>query len=250
MSAADADATAQAYSRVGSSVSAVFTRPLAGGVVPPEAVSAPGALPPSVSAKPVERVAASMQPAPPRSVSIDPVTHTAPQAVPLEQHQLGWNSPDNKVALSNKKIERADVSSQAESAVIAAPADFTQAAPAGSIPKPLAAGGHKLFVQTTADAWVEIRKVDGTILINHLMKPGETIPVLTSGSLLLSTGNAGATQIIVDSDTSGPLGANGVPLRDVPLGQDWIKRITTIKAPLSKASAPASADRQAAPSAS
>ena len=42
-------------------------------------------------------------------------------------------------------------------------------------------------------------------------------------NLLLTTGNAGGTDLLVDGVATGPLGGNGAVRRDLPLDPDQIK---------------------------
>jgi cytoskeleton protein RodZ len=55
------------------------------------------------------------------------------------------------------------------------------------------------------------------------MRAGEIWPVPTKGVLLLTTGNAGGTDLVVDGVTSPSLGGSGAVRRDVPLDPDLIK---------------------------
>ena len=55
------------------------------------------------------------------------------------------------------------------------------------------------------------------------MKAGEVWPVTPHGSLLLTTGNAGGTEILLDGAATPSLGSSGTVRRDMPLDPDLIK---------------------------
>jgi cytoskeleton protein RodZ len=80
-------------------------------------------------------------------------------------------------------------------------------------------------LRATADAWVQVRQKQGRVLLNRVLRPGETWPVpADQPQLLLTTGNAGGTELVVDGVTSAPLGSSGAVLRDLPLDPALIKQ--------------------------
>jgi cytoskeleton protein RodZ len=82
---------------------------------------------------------------------------------------------------------------------------------------PAATPAPHLAVRTTGDAWVQVRDGQGRILVNRLMHVGETWAAPDQAGLVLSTGNAGATQVLVNGAGGAPLGADGVVRRGVAL---------------------------------
>jgi cytoskeleton protein RodZ len=94
---------------------------------------------------------------------------------------------------------------------------------AGTAPPP--AGSSRLVVRATADAWVTVKQPSGPPVLNKLMHAGETwsAPADKTG-LLLTTGNAGGTEIDVDgAPIPQSLGTSGAVRRDVPLDPDLLK---------------------------
>jgi cytoskeleton protein RodZ len=61
------------------------------------------------------------------------------------------------------------------------------------------------------------------VLLNRTLHPGETWEVPAKPNLLLTTGNAGGTDLLVDGVTIPSLGGSGAVRRDVPLDPDLIK---------------------------
>jgi cytoskeleton protein RodZ len=107
----------------------------------------------------------------------------------------------------------------------APPAPSTPATPAASTPPtpPPAADGGRMVVRAKADAWVQVRDKQGNVVFNRTMRPGETWPVPARQALLLTVGNAGGTEVLVDGVAAPALGADGVVRRDLPLDADLIR---------------------------
>jgi cytoskeleton protein RodZ len=94
------------------------------------------------------------------------------------------------------------------------------------LPIPPVPGGpdqSRLLLRATADAWVQVRDRAGPVLLSRILHPGETWEVPAKPNLLLTTGNAGGTDLVVDGVTTPSLGGSGVVRRDVPLDPDLLK---------------------------
>jgi cytoskeleton protein RodZ len=98
------------------------------------------------------------------------------------------------------------------------------AAPVTQLPVPAVQSGQsRIVLRATADAWVQVRDRAGPVLLNRTLHPGETWEVPAKPNLLLTTGNAGGTDLVVDGVTIPSLGGSGAVRRDVPLDPDLIK---------------------------
>jgi cytoskeleton protein RodZ len=97
------------------------------------------------------------------------------------------------------------------------------AAPSAPPPAAPAADGTRITLHATADAWVQVRDRQGPVLLNRVLRAGETWPVPPKGQLLLTTGNAGGTELVVDGVAAPTLGADGAVRRDLPLDPDMIR---------------------------
>ena len=95
------------------------------------------------------------------------------------------------------------------------------ATPPASVPP--AADGGRIVLRATADAWVQVRDRTGPVLLNRVLRAGETWPVPAAGNLMLTTGNAGGTELLVDGVAAPSLGGNGVVRRDLPLDPTAIR---------------------------
>jgi cytoskeleton protein RodZ len=83
--------------------------------------------------------------------------------------------------------------------------------------------GTRIMLRARADAWVQVRDRQGPVLLNRIMRNGETWSVPAKGQLLLTTGNAGGTELLVDGVLAPSLGGDGAVRRDLPLDPDLIR---------------------------
>lgn len=106
-------------------------------------------------------------------------------------------------------------------ASITSPGSPTSAQAAAATPT--AADGGRLVVRATAEAWVQVRDKTGPVVFNRTMRAGETWPVPNKPGLLLTVGNAGGTEVLLDGVATASLGAEGVVRRDLPLDLDQVR---------------------------
>ena len=81
----------------------------------------------------------------------------------------------------------------------------------------------RIVLRANADSWIQVRDRAGTVLLNRVLKPGETWPVPPKTSLLMTTGNAGGSELLVDGVVTASLGQSGMVRRDLALDPDGIK---------------------------
>lgn len=103
------------------------------------------------------------------------------------------------------------------------PAISPSSAAAASVPPVPAAGAMRIVLRANADAWVQVRDRAGAVLLNRTLHSGETWDVPARPNLLLTTGNAGGTDLLVDGVASPSLGGSGAVRRDLPLDPDLIR---------------------------
>lgn len=96
----------------------------------------------------------------------------------------------------------------------------------------------RLVVQASADSWLLVKDHAGVTLLNRTLKAGESWPVPAVSGLLLTTGNAGGTELVLDGETLAPLGGLGAVRRNLPLDPDQIKDGKLAALPAEQASAP------------
>jgi cytoskeleton protein RodZ len=88
---------------------------------------------------------------------------------------------------------------------------------------PAAADGGRLIIRAKGDAWVQVRDKAGPVVFNRTMRAGETWPVPNKPGLLLTVGNAGGTEVLLDGVPTASLGAEGAVRRDLPLDFDQVQ---------------------------
>lgn len=89
--------------------------------------------------------------------------------------------------------------------------------------EPALPDGTRLVLRAKADSWMQVRDRQGNVLLNRVLRAGESWPAPPKLALLLTTGNAGGTEILVDGQTTASLGADGAVRRDLPLDADQAK---------------------------
>ena len=82
----------------------------------------------------------------------------------------------------------------------------------------------RIVLRAKAETWVQVRdRPGGPILVNRVLRPGETWAAPAGDGLLLSTGNALGLEILVDGQPAPGLTGNQAVRRDVPLDPDRLK---------------------------
>nr|WP_294523694.1 helix-turn-helix domain-containing protein [uncultured Rhodopila sp.] len=95
------------------------------------------------------------------------------------------------------------------------------------------AADSRIVLRASADAWILLKDRGGSVLLNRVLKTGETWSVPPRADLLLTTGNAGGTEILLDGVLAPPLGGSGGVRRDLPLDPQAIKDGKLTAAPTS-----------------
>jgi cytoskeleton protein RodZ len=101
------------------------------------------------------------------------------------------------------------------------------AAPAAAVAAAAAAAATHITLRSTGEAWMRIADRNGGTVANRLLHAGDTmdVPATAAGQrLYLTTGNAGATQVLIDGELAPSLGKDGVVLRRVPLDPSVLRQ--------------------------
>ncbi len=101
-----------------------------------------------------------------------------------------------------------------------------------------AAGEARVVLRARADSWLEVRDRAGQVILNRVLHPGESWPVPDRAGLVLTTGNAGGTDVVLDGTTVISLVGPGAVRRNLPLDPDAIKDGKLIAAAQSATVAP------------
>lgn len=81
-------------------------------------------------------------------------------------------------------------------------------------------GASRIVIRATSPAWVEITAAGGEVLLNRLLRVGDTFKVPDQPGITLVTGSAGGLEFTVDGKVAPPIGAVGDVRRDVVLEPD------------------------------
>ena len=98
-------------------------------------------------------------------------------------------------------------------------------------PGTAAVNDSRIMLRVKADSWIQVRERQGPVLLSRIMRAGDVWPVPNGTQLLLSTGNAGGTELLVDGEATLALGGAGAVRRDVLLDADVLKAISTARPP-------------------
>jgi cytoskeleton protein RodZ len=77
----------------------------------------------------------------------------------------------------------------------------------------------------------QVKERQGQVLLNRVMRVGDTWTVPKGTQLVLSTGNAGGTELLLDGQAMPALGAFGSVRRDVMLDPDALNAASTARPP-------------------
>ncbi|MGE5537626.1 MAG: RodZ domain-containing protein [Gemmatimonas sp.] len=104
-----------------------------------------------------------------------------------------------------------------------------------STPEPSAAQASpaipagRVMLRARQDAWVQIQASNGTTVFARTMRAGESYTLPEQSGLRLTTGNAGALDIVVDGQTTPALGQIGAVRRNVSLDPNRLKAGTALE---------------------
>ena len=107
---------------------------------------------------------------------------------------------------------------QAKPAEIAKAPEPAKPVEAAKAPEAAAAGDSRVALKAASDdCWVQVREMDGQLLLSKLLRKGDVFQVPNRPGLTLTLGNAGALEISVDGRTVPTLGQPGQVRRDINL---------------------------------
>lgn len=105
----------------------------------------------------------------------------------------------------------------------------TASAPETFTPTATAEDASRIIVRAKTNSWIQVRDdTANELLLTRLLRAGDSYTVPGRSGLMLSTGNAGALEILVDGTAVPPIGAEGVVRRKVLLDADRLKAGTAV----------------------
>lgn len=82
---------------------------------------------------------------------------------------------------------------------------------------------HRVVINVTDSAWVEIRNEEGKAILSRVLKKGDSYLVPNEPGLVMDTGNIGALEFVVDGQTLAKLGEPGDVRRGVALAPESLR---------------------------
>jgi len=125
-----------------------------------------------------------------------------------------------------------------------APARPAAVAPEPAVPPQAqpASDGLILLRARSADVWIQVReRPGGPVLVDRVLRPGESWEVPAREGLVMATGNAAELEIVVAGEALG-LGPGGLVRRNIPLDAKQLRAELPRESPPGGASAAAAAD--------
>ena len=222
---------------------AVAAGPAGGEAGPVAAETAAVAAETAPASGPSDSAAASTTlPPPPAAVSTTPPpapaaaeTPTAPtspdpaQSVATESAAPPPEAPAAPKPVAAAPAATSQATSQATSGGTPAAATQQQEAAADAAPSPgndtpaarqvavTAAAGPRVTLRASASVWVEVREGSAEPMLSRLMHAGETFEIPARPGMVLTTGNAGGIEILIDGRALPPLGPTGAVRSNVAL---------------------------------
>lgn len=77
--------------------------------------------------------------------------------------------------------------------------------------------GGQITLRASTNAWVEVGTATGEPVLSRVMRSGETFEVPARTGMMLSTGNAGGIEVLLDGETLPPLGPLSAVRRNIAL---------------------------------
>jgi cytoskeleton protein RodZ len=192
---------------------AVPATPPAAQSVPEPAASPPAPAAPAPAVALDSSGAATPAPPPPPAVVATP-SGNAPAAVPS-----GATPASTPTSSAPPPAPAPAADGSAATAPVVAPAmsgETSQEASATAQPAPVPPAA-KVVIRANRDAWIEIRDKDDAVLLQRVLRQGESFNVPDQKGLLMTTGNAGGIVIELEGKPLQSLGSLGVVKRGIKL---------------------------------
>lgn len=156
------------------------------------------------------------------AASPQPIGTVVGTAEPVAQPTTAAAAAPPPVAVQAAQIPAPPIPSISPTSAAAAPVS-PQALAALPATASSAQSPSQIDLEATADAWMEVRDPSGKILLNRVLHNGDSWAVPAQPGLVLTTGNAGGTEIVVDGVAMPVPGGSGAVRRDLPLDAALIK---------------------------
>jgi cytoskeleton protein RodZ len=182
-------------------------------VEPPAETAAPETEPVEPAAKPVT----------PSPTGAEAAPADVPAGAPTESEPAGAATKNEPVAASEEALAadqdqvppEADIASAGEQVAEESPPQQAAAEAEGTT--------GKIVVRARLESWIQVTNDKKEVLFSRVLRSGETYTVPDEQGLMLTTGNAGGIEILVNGTKLKSLGTVGLVKRDIPLDPKKLK---------------------------
>jgi len=183
----------------------------------PAPTPAPEPAPTPKAAKPVVPVETPSAPSVASADAPSVVSADAPSVVPVDMIPPAASATGSASApgISTPKTPISQSAPEAQTAALPKAAPKTETTPAPS------SGKSRIIVRAKMNSWIQVRDdAVNELLLTRLLRAGDSYAVPDRSGLKLSTGNAGALEILVDGKAVPAIGSEGTVRRNVALDAD------------------------------
>jgi cytoskeleton protein RodZ len=172
----------------------------------------PAPAPAAPAPEPAPSAATTAAPTPPPpAVVATPTPSMEPAAVPLKQ---GESTPSVTAPAAPTAVAP-EPEPTGDAAVSPAPT-ATEEASTSAQPAPVPPAA-KVVIRANRDSWIEIRDKDDAVVLQRVLRQGETFNVPDQKGMVMTTGNAGGIVIELEGKPMQALGSLGVVKRGIKL---------------------------------
>ena len=169
---------------------------------------------------PSEEPEAAAQPGTPSPTNAEASTGAEPSG-PIAETVPEETPPEAPAAAEDQVPPEADIASTGEEVVEESPPQQAAAEAEGQ--------AGKIVVRARLESWIQITNEKKDVLFSRVLRSGETYTVPEEKGLMLTTGNAGGIEILVNGTKLKSLGTVGLVKRDIPLDAKKLRDGTALK---------------------
>jgi cytoskeleton protein RodZ len=191
----------------------------------PETPPSASANTPAVTTAPATAPAAAPVAAPTAPAAAAPASQTPPAAAASNPAPAAQNAPAATAAAPSPPAASSE-NAAATAPVSGTPTSTTTPAPtvaptadqtASAAATPAIAPAAKVVIRANRDSWIEIRDKDDNVVLQKVLRQGESFNVPDQKGLLMTTGNAGGIVIELEGKPLQSIGSLGVVKRGIKL---------------------------------
>ena len=153
---------------------------------------------------------------PPPAVLVTPAPSNEPAAVALGQGQPEPAPAAPAAPATSEPASSSQATGATGDAAITPPPTATEQASTTAEPAPVPPAA-KVVIRANRDSWIEIRDKDDAVVLQRVLRQGETFNVPDQKGLVMTTGNAGGIVIELEGRPLQALGSLGVVKRGIKL---------------------------------